>query len=244
MKTRLAVLLGAGILLAGNAMAQSQGDWLIRAGVGFINTDVSSGDLVFEGIGLDDFRVDVDNNTRPIFNLTWMASDHVGLELLAAVPFRHNIDGAGALEPLGRLGRTKHLPPTFSVQYHFMPDHTFRPYAGIGLNYTYFFSERTTDSLHEGIIGTANAATGSNYSGGSTDLNIKNSTGLALQLGVDFALEGDWFVNLDLRWIDIEADARLTTNTFDGAGQDVSLNSRIKADIDPWVISTAVGFKF
>jgi outer membrane protein len=244
MKIRLTMMACALVLAVGPAMAQSQGDWLVRAGLGVVYTDVDSGDLTFEGMPLEGYQIDVDNSIRPVFNVTWMATDHVGIELLASAPFRHGIDGDGALEELGRLGSTKHLPPTLSLQWHFLPGNTLRPYAGIGLNYTHFFDESTTDALHQGIISTANAATGSNYAGGSSEMSISSSTGLALQLGFDVALENNWFVNLDVRWIDIDADARITTQTFDGAGQAATLNSRIESDLDPWVVSTTVGYRF
>ncbi len=234
----------AAAMMSTSAIAQSQGDWIVRAGIGFINTDTDSGDLVFEGTRLENFQVNVDNNARPVVNLTWMATDNVGLEVLAAWPFRHNIDGRGALEPIGRLGSTKHLPPTVSLQYHFRPNQTVRPYAGIGLNYTWFFDQSTTDGLHDGIIATANAATGSDFTGGQTSLNIKDSFGIALQFGLDIDLTRNTFLNFDLRWIDIEADARLRTRTEDGQGNPVELRSRIKADIDPWVFTTAIGFRF
>lgn len=231
-------------LLSTNIMAQSQGDWIFRAGLGYVSPDVSSNNLVFEGIELGGYRIDVDNNTRPVFNLTWMATDNVGIEVLAAWPFEHSINGDDALEGLGKLGETKHLPPTFSLQYHLRPNQTFRPYAGLGVNYTYFFDESTTDSLHQGIIGTSNAALGTDYSGGDTSMRIKNSLGLALQLGTDVQITETLFLNFDLRYIQIEADARLRTSTVDGAGNPTDLHSRIKADIDPWVFSTTVGFRF
>lgn len=231
-------------LFSFNALAQSQGDWLVRLGVGYVSPDVDSSNLVFEDIELADYRVDVDANTRPIINFTYMATDNLGVELLAAWPFDHSVEGDGALSALGKLGSTKHLPPTLSLQYHFRPDQTFRPYAGVGLNYTKFFDERTTQSLHQGIIGTSNAALGTDYSGGSTEMTIDDSFGIALQLGADVALNDAWFLNFDLRWIDIEADAELNTTTVDGGGFEVDLNSRISADIDPWVFSTAIGLRF
>lgn len=227
-----------------NALAQSQGDWLMRLGLGYVSPDVDSHNLVFEGLELDNYRINVDENTRPIVNLTYMATDRLGVELLAAWPFNHSIEGDGSLTGLGKLGHTKHLPPVLSLQYHLRPDQAFRPYAGIGLNYTKFFDEKTTDSLHQGIIGTSNAALGTDYSGGNTEMAIDDSFGIALQLGADVALNQAWFINFDLRWIDIEADAELHTTTIDGNGFAIDLNSRIKADIDPWVVSTAVGLKF
>jgi len=231
-------------LFSFNVMAQSQGDWLVRLGVGVVAPDTDSGNLVFEGLELDDFRIDVDDGTSAVFNFTYMATDRLGVELLASWPFNHTIEGDGALAGLGKLGSTKHLPPTLSLQYHFRPDQTFRPYAGVGLNYTKFFDEQTTEALHQGIIGTSNAALGTDYAGGSTDMSIDDSFGIALQLGADVALNDAWFVNFDLRWIDIEADAELRTTTIDGSGFNVDLNSRIKADIDPWVFSTAIGLRF
>jgi outer membrane protein len=231
-------------LMSTTAMAQSQGDWIVRAGLGHVSPDTSSGNLVFQGIELDGYRVDVGSNTRPVINLTWMATDNLGIEVLAAWPFEHSIKGDDALTGLGKLGETKHLPPVVSLQYHFRPNQTFRPYAGLGVNYTYFFDESTTNSLHQGIIGTSNTALGTDYSGGNTSMNIKNSLGIALQVGADFQLTDAMFLNFDLRWIDIEADARLRTTTIDGGGNTVNLQSRVKADIDPWVFSTTVGFRF
>ncbi|HSH26582.1 MAG TPA: OmpW family outer membrane protein, partial [Wenzhouxiangella sp.] len=231
-------------LFSCSALAQSQGDWLVRLGLGHVSPDADSSNLIFEGIELADYRIDVDANTRPIFNFTYMATDALGVELLAAWPFEHRIEGDGALTGLGKLGSTKHLPPVLSLQYHFRPNRTFRPYAGVGLNYTTFFDEKTTGALHQGIIGTSNAALGTDYAGGSTEMTIDDSFGIALQIGADVALNDAWFFNVDLRWIDIEADARLHSTTVDGSGFEVNLASRIKADIDPWVFSTAIGLRF
>lgn len=244
MKLTKILLTAALMLLSFNALAQSQGDWLIRLGIGHVSPDVDSSNLVHESIELADYRVDIDSNTRPVANITYMATDRLGVELLAAWPFHHSVEGDGALTDLGKLGSTKHLPPVLSLQYHFQPNRTFRPYAGLGLNYTTFFDEKANDALHQGIIGTSNAALGTDYAGGSTDMTIDDSFGVALQLGADVALNDAWFFNIDLRWIDIEADTELRSTTVDGGGFNVDLNSRIKADIDPWVLSTAIGLKF
>ncbi len=215
------------LMMSTVAMAQSQGDWLVRVGVGHVNPDTSSGNLVAGGAELAGYQIDVGSNTRPIFNVTWMAADHFGIELLAAIPFKHNLRGDGVLDGAGKLGSTKHLPPTLSFQYHFLPNQTIRPYAGLGLNYTTFFDSNTTATL-DGALG------------GPSSLNIKDSWGLALQLGADIEMTDTMFFNFDVRYIQIEADARIRTNLPDGS----QLQSRIKADIDPWVFSAGVGFRF
>ncbi len=225
--TRSLITLAAFGFLSTSAMAQSQGDWLLRVGLGHVSPDVSSSNLVVSNTELAGYQIDVGSSTRPIVNLTWMATNNFGIELLAAWPFEHSISGDGVLGGAGKLGETKHLPPTLSFQYHFLPNQAVRPYAGLGLNYTIFFDSSTTATLDNAL-------------GGPSSLNIKDSFGLALQLGADVALTDAIFFNVDLRYIQIEADARIRTDLPNGS----RLTSRIKSDLDPWVFSAAVGFRF
>jgi outer membrane protein len=223
---KLAVLATAGLISTG-AVAQSQGDFLFRVGVGHIATDVSSDNLVVGGTELDNTIVDIGNNTRPVATVAFMTTDNIALELLASWPFEHSIEGDGALAGAGKLGETKHLPPTLSLQYHFRPNTGFRPYAGVGFNYTLFFDDNTTQLLDDTL-------------GGPSSLDIDDSYGVALQLGADFDVSDTLFLNVDVRWIDIEADATIRTANADGS----DTISRIKADIDPWVVSSSIGFRF
>ncbi|PKL94730.1 MAG: hypothetical protein CVV18_08020 [Gammaproteobacteria bacterium HGW-Gammaproteobacteria-8] len=179
-----------------------------------------------------------------VFNFSYFLSPHWAVELLAAAPFKHDIDGQGALAGLGKLGDTYHLPPTLSLQYHFAPGAKFRPYVGAGLNYTLFFNDDLRQSTHEGIVATANAALGTNFAGGSSSLDIDDSLGAAFQVGIDMAITDKWFTNLDLRYIFIDADADIQTTTFDPDGAPTVFNSNFDLSIDPWVLSWTVGFKF
>ena len=56
--------------------------------------------------------------------------------------------------------------------------------------------------------------------------------GLAGQIGLDIDLSEQWFLNLDVRYIDIEADAKV-------AGIDVGT-----VDIDPWLFGLNLGYRF
>lgn len=226
--------------------AQSAGDWQFRVGLGYVSPDTSDDDLVVEGLGpVSGAQIDVDDQLGLVLNATYFFSPNWGLELLASTPFEHDVDGAAALEGVGELGSVKHLPPTLSLQYHFRPNQTIRPYIGAGLNYTLFFDEDTTEGLHNALVATANTELGTNFSGGSTDLSVDDSFGLALQAGFDIDLSENWFLNFDLRWIDIDVDAELQTTTFaDGGSTPTVLNSAIDVDIDPWVFSSTIGFRF
>jgi outer membrane protein len=181
------------------ATAFEPGDWLVRVGASYVNPASDNSEIV-----------SVDPDTNATINFSYMMTDVWALELLAAVPFKHDID----LLDGTNIGSTKHLPPTFSVQYHFRPTESFQPYLGIGLNYTNFSSEKTTGPL-EGV-----------------DLSLSDSWGLAGQAGFDVIVNESWFLNFDVRYIDIDTKARL-----DG----VSIG---KVEVDPWVFGGHVGFKF
>ncbi|MGD2127932.1 MAG: OmpW family outer membrane protein [Lysobacterales bacterium] len=202
MKTRTilcaAVMLGATVVNTG--MAMDQGDWLIRAGVTNVDPKSNNHDVV-----------SVDSATSVTFNFTYMMTANWGVEVLAAYPFEHDIylvDGP-------KVGSTKHLPPTVSLQYHFAPASTFQPYVGFGVNYTYFFSENTTGAL-QGV-----------------NLNLDDSWGLAGEVGADIMLNEQWFLNLSARWIDIDTKAKLDGEELPGT---------IK--IDPFVYGANIGFRF
>jgi outer membrane protein len=226
------------------AVAQEAGDWQLRVGVGYVAPDTGDDDLVFEGTRLDGYNIDVDDGISAVFDITYFLSPNWGVELLASTPFTHDIDGAGALSGLGKIGDTKHLPPTLSLQYHFAPDASFRPYVGAGLNYTLFFDDKSNPGLHEGVVATANGALGTNFSGGTTNLSIDDSFGAAFQLGFDIDVSPNWFWNVNARYIMIDADATLRTRTFDPGGAETVFVSTLDTDIDPLVFSTQIGFRF
>ena len=154
--------------------------------------------------------VNVDDNSSLTFTVSYYFDDNWAFEILAAVPFEHDIELLNGTI----VGDTEHLPPTFSIQYHFLPNGRFRPYAGLGINYTTFTSESTMGPL------------------AGSDLSLDSSTGLAIQLGADFMINDNWLINVDLRSIDIESDAEL-----DG----VPLTT---VEIDPSVFGINVGYRF
>lgn len=210
----MAVVLGGGCL-AGIAQAHETGDYFLRVGVAQVAPDASSGTVLGGG-------VDVDDATGLGFSGTWFYSPNIGIELLAALPFEHDIVGAGALNGVD-IGTTKHLPPTLSVQYYPLTGKKFQPYIGIGLNYTTFFDSNTSDTLDAAL-------------NGSTDISLDDSTGVAFQLGADLQLSEKWYLNAAVWKIDIETTADISVNGAHAASVDVT--------IDPIVYMLGVGYAF
>jgi outer membrane protein len=211
---------------AGNAAALEQGDWLLRLGATYVDPNDDSG-AVKNSMGpiLPNTGVDVDGATSLGITLEYMVTGNLGVELLAAWPFKHDIDGDGSLSGLD-IGDTKHLPPTLSLNYHFMPKNNIRPYVGAGVNYTYFFDENLSSDLK---------------SLGYHDLELDDSWGWALQAGVDVDINDKWFVNGSVRYIDIDTDAKISNQHMQGEFGPVL---RTDVDIDPWIYSLMIGTSF
>ena len=191
-KAVITTLIASSFALTAPVSAVEKGDWLVRFGAANVNPNDSSTGLT--GVG-PTATVGVDDNTQVFVNLSYMIKDNVAIELLAATPFSHDIVGTGALAGAGKVAETKQLPPTLSIQYHFKPKASVRPYVGAGINYTTFFSEETTGAL------------------AGTDISLDDSWGLAVQAGVDIDISKDWFFNADVRYINIETTATTALGT-------------------------------
>ncbi len=220
----------AALGLAAPAYAHEAGDWLVRFGGSNIDPKSDNGSFDLTGVTLPSVGdlgvqdVTVDSQIGVTFNITYMYTANLGIELLAALPYEHDIEVAGLP---GTAATVTHLPPTLSLQYHFMPDAAFQPYVGAGLNLTWFLD----DSKEEGLRFVDDDL------GVTTGLDVDStSVGLAAQVGFDYIVNDTWFINFDVRWIDISTDATLTVD-----GADVST---AKVDIDPIVYGLHVGYRF
>ena len=167
---------------AAPAMAQSKGDWTFSAGIHQVAPKSDNGTLAGGTL-----KVDVGSDIKPTVTAEYFVADNLGIEVLAALPFKHDISIAG----LGRVGSTKHLPPVATLQYHFNRQGRVSPFLGAGLNYTTFFSEETGGAL------------------AGSRLKLDDSWGLAAHAGLDFALNEKAALRVDLRWMDIDSKVTL-----------------------------------
>lgn len=173
--------------LATSAIAAPAGSWTVGVGAGYVMPTDDNGSLVN-----DTLKVDLDSDTRPTLTGEYFVADNIGIEVLAALPFHHDMtltDAAGNVIK----AKTQHLPPTVSLQYHFDNVNTMvKPFVGVGVNYTTFFKERIY--LNE------------------SSLKVKDSVGVAGHMGVDFPIAARDAVRVDARYINIEPDVELNGN--------------------------------
>lgn len=203
MKLQSLVLAAATALTMTTAFAVPAGTWSIAAGAHYVDPKSDNGTLD------NGLSVDVDGDIQPTISGEYFIANNVGVELLAALPFHHDFDLNNADGTQVLTGKTQHLPPTLSVQYHFDSDNmpmNIKPFVGVGVNYTTFFKERIS-------------------TGG--DLDLDDSVGVAGHVGLDIPFAPTEAFRIDARYMDIKTDATLD-------GSDIG-----EIDISPWVYGVA-----
>lgn len=214
-------------LAAPFAQAHQAGDVILRAGAITVDPREESGDIYVGALNTSvaGTKATLDSDTQLGLNFAYMVTDKIGIELLAASPFTHDVGVAGMPGGFaslnGKLGELKHLPPTLSVVYYPLDSKSaFQPYVGAGINYTWFFDDKLSSEAE---------------SKGFSGLDMKDSWGLAAQVGMDYMLTDNVMVNAQVRYIDID-----TTGTTNFGGAKV----KVDVDVDPMVYMVGLGYKF
>jgi len=192
MQLRTLLLSATAVLALGasGAAAQQAGDITLGLGLGYVNPKDDNGDVAGGKLTIDD-------DTQITLTVEYFITDNLGIELLAATPFTHDINLDGA-----KIGEVEHLPPTLTLNYHFQNASDVTPFIGAGVNYT---TALDVDSP----LG---------------DLDLDDSWGLALHAGLDYRLSERGQIRADVRWMDIDMDAKLN-------GADIGT-----AEVDPLVV--------
>jgi len=202
------------------ALAYEAGDLIVRGRVISVDPQDDSSTVRDNYGSIPNSGASVESDIMPELDFTYMLDPHWGLELILAYT-EHEVNGGGVLSSLNQIAETKVLPPTLTLQYHFAPTSNIRPYVGAGINYTYFF-----DSEVKGFLG--------EFPG--SDIEIDDSWGFAAQAGVDIDLDDTWFINFDVKYIDIDADAHIK----DSVVPDI----KVDIDVDPIVWGIGIGRVF
>lgn len=147
----------------------------------------------------------INNKTFGELDLTYFFDKNFAAELVLTTHQKQRVYSNGT-----EIGSFKHLPPTLLMQYHFTDVQGFKPYVGAGINYTHFSGE----SLPAGV---------------SLD---SHSWGTAWQAGLDFPLDRNWSINLDVKKVYIRTDV-----------YDAGVNlGRLR--VDPVLWGVGVGYRF
>jgi len=187
----------------------AKGPWLVRGRALAVMPDESASVTVLGG------NLDIDTSIVPELDITYFFDEHWAAELILAVT-PHDITH----KPTGiDIGNVWLLPPTITLQYHFTPDDPdFRPYVGVGVNYTTFFGHDDAGPQVQ-------------------DAKFDDSVGFALQAGFEIPIDEHWSFNVDVKKVWINTDVRL-----DMAAGPTPINADV--DINPVIVGVGFGYRF
>jgi outer membrane protein len=186
--------------------SQTEGNWLVRVRALSLEPDNK-----FDAKQvLADDSVNVSDKWIPEVDISYFFTKNIAAELVLTVPQRHNV----SVDGVGKIGTFKHLPPSLLLQYHFNPEGSFRPYVGAGINYTILGSEKMRAL------------------GG--DVTLENdSFGGVLQLGFDYKIDKNLFLNFDVKKIQLRTD--VTHSVVGNLGT---------LKVDPLLWGVGIGYRF
>ncbi|WP_310384904.1 OmpW/AlkL family protein [Roseateles sp.] len=189
---------------AAQAQTTQEGQWLVRLRA--VNLDSANGGSTTPNLALS-----VNNKVIPELDISYFFTPNFAAELVLTYPQKHDLSSNGT-----KIGTLKHLPPTLSAQYHFMPTGTVRPYVGLGINYTDFSSV----NFNPAVVTALNPSIDS------------DSWGLSVQVGADIEIAKNIFLNLDVKKVQL--------------GTDVYSNGKKIGDfkVDPLLIGVGLGMRF
>jgi len=223
-KKNLLAQAAAAVLLLSATAAQAQvaGTWFGGIGVTHIKPNTSSGSL--SPPASPNTQVDMDADTQGTVFIGRMLTDNWSVEVPIGLGFEHDIQGAGSISGVGKIGSVKVLPISLFAQYRFLePAARFRPYAVGGITYAKFYGERGSATL--------NAINPANPPGGTT-MDTDSRFGWSLGLGMTATITERWFVDVHY------SHTWLKTTTTLNSGQ------HIDTKIDPDAVTLSVGYRF
>ncbi len=198
------------LLFAGTTYSQDDNSskWLIRARGVWVSPSESD--------NLDGAKVNVSDTFIPELDFTYFLNKNMALELILGTS-KHDVDVDGILD----LGHVWLLPPTLTFQYH-LPMGNFKPYVGVGLNYTFFYGEESGDAV---------------------DMSYDNAFGYAFQLGADYFLNDRWFINVDLKKILLSTDVEVKLPNLAKGYSPSHTTLPVEVDLDPLLFGVGVGYR-
>ena len=188
--------------------------WMLR--VRLVGVLPTSSGTVYNAAGpIAGSNVRVTNSIVPEIDISYFFTKNIAVEAICCVT-PHTVNAAGSIAGLGQIGKTIAFPPTVLLQYHFTDFGAFKPYVGVGVNYTHYFGNGSGPLF--------------------ANLSIKDSWGVAGQVGFDYMIDKHWGFNVDVKKLLMQPNATVTLLPA------TPLTAKVK--IDPWIVGMGVTYRF
>jgi len=182
-------MIAAGIIAAPVAAQADETGLMVRARAVYVTFDNSQN----QGLGATanalagtaaGSEISANDRLIPEIDFSWFFTKNIAAELVLTYPQTVDIQLNDTY-----IGKIKALPPSLVLQYHFTDFGAFKPYVGLGVNYTLF-------SSRDNILGGA--------------VTVENSSvGMVGQVGFDYMFTKSMGLNFDVKYIQMETDVVL-----------------------------------
>lgn len=173
------------------------------------------------GLGFTDLDSKASDNVVPTIAIEYFATPNVSIETICCLT-QHHVNGAADLAGTNLVNHVLILPATVTVKYH-LDAGPIKPYVGVGPSLFLIMGEKPG--------ATAKAL-------GVDKVKLSNEVGFALQAGVDIPVNSSGMgISLDAKKYFMNTTAKF----YNAAGANVLTT---KHELDPWVLSAGVSFRF
>jgi outer membrane protein len=204
------------VLLAAGAVSAQDADWRLGGRALYMSGGATSPEVGDTGAGLElgaGGGVEFDAVAR--FSELFAAEFTIGVTVQPLTVVGNDIC-CGGIDG----GWVWLVPLTAVAQIHIPVYGKWDPYLGLGVAWTFPIDQLSSEIEDEGV----------------QEIEFKGTVGLAAQGGVNYSLNNRWYANLDVRYLGVSLEARVTT----GAGK----QQPVDIDIEPWVFGIGFGYRF
>jgi len=162
------------------------------------------------------------NNVTPTIAIEYFLRPNISLETIAGVSAHHVSATAGALAGSVLVDHALVIPATLTLKYHLvgMP-YGIKPYIGVGPTLFLWVADRPSAVVQ---------------SVGVTRTKLSSNVGGVLQAGIDLPVGHGYGLSLDAKKFFVKTDAHFYASAADV--EDIKLN------LNPWVVSAGVSYRF
>jgi len=165
-------------------------------------------------------QTQANDNVVPTLAIEYFLADNFSVETICCLT-QHDVDGTTGLPGAELVSDAKLIPATVTAKFH-LPLGIVKPYVGAGATYFLWIEDKP------------GAAT---IPLGVTETNLSDELGLVLQAGMDIALGDNGFgIGIDAKKYFVDTTARWY------AGDTLVIET--EHQLDPWVLSAGVSYRF
>ncbi len=202
------------------ATAQEAGDFQVKVLGTAVLPDGEIDELNLDLVGLPaGTQTKANDNYVPTLAVEYFVADYLSIETICCLT-QHDVDAVSGVPGAELVSNGLLLPATVTGKLHFNTGGV-KPYVGAGIAYFIWLDDEPGE--------TALAL-------GADDFSLSDEFGFVLQAGIDVPVGESVFVSADAKRYFIG-----TTATWFANGTPVI---QTEHNLDPWVISAGVGFRF